>query len=161
MSFSSFSLACLLGVLSFVPRALADPAPEAAEAPPAEASPEPTTPCTRDPQREAPIAHGDLGQGSRTVELLNSGTVEVQLRLLDGQDQPVVAGTLVVPGQGRGVFHVPPGTYHLRMRENETCQVQEGTPFTIEEIHAGVTISLTPIFVLGDHHELRDVDQEL
>jgi hypothetical protein len=118
-------------------------------------------PCATDPSREAPVATGDLGTGSRTIELLNTGKVEIQARLLGGDALPAVQGTLRLPGQGRGVFHVPVGTYQLRLRDNLSCQVQRGTPFTIGEEHAGVSIALTPIFAEGEHHGLRDVDEAL
>ena len=121
----------------------------------------PTPSCTQVPSREAPIAQGDLGHGSRMVELLNTSDVEVQVRLLDELDEQAVEGTLLIEPQGRGVFLIEPGSYRIRLRENATCQVFDGTPFTINPEHAGVTIALSAIFMYGSHHELQDVDKEL
>ncbi len=122
----------------------------------------PSSDCARDPAREAPVRTGHLGSGSRYVELLNNGTVEIQARILGEDDAPVMPGTLRVPAGSKGRFMVEPGTYSLRYRLHPSCRVvRSEEPVALGARHAGVTIALTPIFVTGDDHEMRAVDEEL
>lgn len=117
--------------------------------------------CTSNPAREAPVVLGSLGPGSRFIELLNNGGVELQARIVAPDGTPPMAGTIRVPAGGSGRFMVEQGTWHLRYRDQSSCAVFEGTPIFIGSEHAGVQVSITAIFLQGEHHSAREVEQEL
>ena len=56
---------------------------------------------------------------------------------------------------------VEPGTWHLRYRDQASCTVYEGTSIFIGPGHAGVQVSITPIFLYGEHHSAHRVDEQL
>ncbi len=118
--------------------------------------------CSKDPKKEAPIRAGHLGSGSRYVRLKNNGNVTLQARILDAKLKPVMKGTLRIRSGSEGEFRVPPGTYYLRYRIKRNCQViRSKKPVVIEEKHAGATIALKPIFVVGSSHKTKKVKEEL
>ena len=118
--------------------------------------------CSKNPKKEAPVRAGYLGSGSRYVRLKNNGNVTLQARILDAKLEPVMKGTLRVLAGRDGEFRVPPGTYYLRYRVKENCQViRSKNPVVIEKQHAGATIALKPIFVVGSKHRTKKVNEEL
>lgn len=118
-------------------------------------------PCVGDEAAEAPLSTEGMGTGDRFVEVVNVSAEPIQLRLLDGSGQPALPGTLQIPPGQRGTFHVPLGSYRIRMRNNTSCQVQLGTPFALEQGFKGMTLVVTPLLLGGTTSEFRNVDDPL
>jgi hypothetical protein len=119
------------------------------------------TRCTKDLKAEAPIVLDQLGSGSRFIELINNGDVEIQVRLLGEDERPALTGTMRIPPHAQGRFNIEPGTYLLRYRDQERCLVYRGSAVGIGPGHAGVRIAIEAIFTSGEDHVTREVDEPL
>lgn len=125
-----------------------DPVEAGAKRPSGE-SPPPTaqqTPrrCGADPQKEQPIRTDELGSGDRMVRVLNRAHGELQVRLVGEDDQPALAGTLLIAPGAAAVFRVPAGHYRLRYRVQTTCEVLRGSAIRLTGRRTGVEIALKP-----------------
>lgn len=146
------------------PVAKAPPAPVEAPAPPSPPPPRvdpPIQDCGQDPAKESPIVEGSLGEGDRVVRLFNNSATEIQARLLDASKTPAVPGTLHVPPNGRGEFHVPEGIYMVRYRYGKNCQVRRGGQLILQGRRAGVEISIRPVFDEGTRANMKPVEEPL
>lgn len=96
----------------------------------------------RIPATQAPSNTGSLGNGDRTIEVVNAEGSELHIRLLDASGCPALRGILVIGALGSGRFRVSPGTYQMRFRTESTGTVYEGRIFTLGENHRGIRITL-------------------
>lgn len=128
----------------------ATPGPAATPAPAASAT---ASNCTSDPAREAPT-FTSAGDGDRYITVINTGSVELRVRLVNLQGAAVMAGTMQLPAGARGTFQVPAGGYRLRIRDEQTCTLQEGSELRIGSTTAGMQVAITAIFSVGERHVL-------
>lgn len=154
----------------------AEPPPPAASPTPVAESPEPAAPepvpdepppavdesrCAQDLSKELPVSDGEIGDGRRLVRVINNGTVELRVRLVDTRGKPVLPGTLRVPAGETGTFKVAAGSYVVRYRVESTCHVFEGSPVHLTGPRSGVEIGLKALFEEGTSHDVRRVDGDL
>ncbi len=107
------------------------------------------SPCAEKPALEQPIGEGTIGDGDRFVQIENGGASEVRVRLLDGSGAPAIEGTLRIEPMSAGRFTVPVGTYQLRFRDEASCQVVRGDPFTLTEDFEGAFVSIEFVYEDG------------
>lgn len=94
------------------------------------------------PSSEEPTHREALGDGERTVEVVNQEGSTIRIRLVQADGCPALRGTLLIDAFQTALFKVGPGTYKLRFRVERTPDVYEGREFTITERHQGVRITL-------------------
>jgi hypothetical protein len=107
------------------------------------------------------VADEELGEGPRVVRVINNGEVELRARLVDGQGEPALPGTLRVPAGQKATFKVAPGRYRVRYRVESNCKVFEGSLVHLTGPRAGVEIGLKALFEEGTSHNVRPVDGDL
>ena len=119
------------------------------------------TTCSETPEKEQPVRTDRLGDGPRMVRVSNQTGSEIQARLLDAKDQPVLPGTLRLAPGASGELRVPPGTYRLRYRLHPSCEVLRGSTIQLTGNRSEAMITLKARAKSASPDSVQRVREEL